>query len=35
MGLIEIDVGNGRCVRVDAHVNADALARVPSVLHRQ
>ena len=35
VGLIEIDIGRGRCVRVDAHVNADALARVLSVLYRR
>ena len=34
-GLIEIDLGRGRCVRVDAHVDADALARVLNVLDRR
>jgi len=34
-GLIEIDLGGGRCVRVDAHVDADALGRVLSVLGRR
>lgn len=31
-GLIEIDLGNRRCIRVDAHVDPDALARVLDVL---
>ena len=35
VGMIEIDIGHGRFVRVDAHVNADALARVLSVLDRR
>jgi transposase len=35
VGMIEIDIGDGRFVRVDAHVNADALARVLSVLDRR
>jgi transposase len=34
-GFIEIDLGHGRCVRVDTHVDADALARVLSVLDRR
>ena len=32
-GLIEIDLGGGRRVRVDAGVDADALARVLDVLN--
>jgi transposase len=35
MGLIEIDLGNRRCIRVDAQVDADALARVLDVLERR
>lgn len=35
VGMIEIDIGHGRCVRVDATVNADALARVLSVVDRR
>jgi len=31
-GLIEIDLGPGLCVRVDAEVDGDALARVLAVL---
>jgi transposase len=31
-GLIEIDLGSGKCVRVDANVDADALGRVLDVL---
>jgi transposase len=34
-GLIEIDLGNRRRVRVDAHVDPDALARVLDVLERR
>ena len=34
-GLIEIDLGSGRRVRVDAGVDADALARVLDVLSRR
>jgi transposase len=34
-GLIEIDLGNRRCIRVDAHVDPDALARVLDVLGRR
>ena len=34
-GLIEIDCGDGRCVRVDAQVDAEALARVLAVLDRR
>jgi transposase len=34
-GLIEIDLGNRRCIRVDAHVDAEALARVLDVLGRR
>jgi transposase len=35
LGLIDIDIGDGRCVRVDAHVDAEALARVLAVLDRR
>jgi transposase len=35
MGLIEIDLGNRGRVRVDAQVDADALARVLDVLERR
>jgi len=35
MGLIEIDLGNRRRIRVDAQVDADALARVLDVLERR
>ena len=35
IGLIEIDLGNRRCIRVDAHVDPDALARVLDVLERR
>jgi transposase len=31
-GVIEIDLGGGRCVRVDGDVDADALGRVLDVL---
>ena len=34
-GLIEIDLGNHRRIRVDAQVDADALARVLDVLERR
>ncbi|RWB36200.1 MAG: IS66 family insertion sequence hypothetical protein [Mesorhizobium sp.] len=34
-GLIEIDLGDGRCVRVDRTVDADALGRVLDVLDRR
>ncbi|WP_092303932.1 transposase [Bradyrhizobium sp. Ghvi] len=34
-GLIEIDLGNRRCIRVDAHVDPEALARVLDVLGRR
>jgi len=34
-GLIEIDLGNCRRIRVDAQVDADALARVLDVLERR
>ena len=34
-GLIEIDLGNGRRIRVDAQVDPDALARVLDVLERR
>lgn len=34
-GLIEIDLGNRRCIRVDAHVDPEALARVLEVLERR
>lgn len=34
-GLIEIDVGSGRRVRVDRNVDADALRRVLDVLDRR
>ena len=34
-GLIEIDLGGGRRVRVDANVDAQALARVLDVLSRR
>jgi transposase len=35
IGLIEIDLGNRRRIRVDAHVDSDALARVLDVLERR
>ena len=35
IGLIEIDLGNRRCIRVDAHVDPEALARVLEVLERR
>jgi transposase len=35
MGLIEIDLGDRRRIRVDAQVDADALARVLDVLERR
>jgi transposase len=34
-GLIEIDLGDGRCLRVDAEVDADALGRVLNVMRRR
>ena len=34
-GLIEIDLGNRRCIRVDAHVDPEALALVLDVLGRR
>ena len=34
-GLIEIDLGNGRRIRVDAQVDPEALARVLDVLERR
>jgi transposase len=34
-GLIEIDLGNRRRIRVDAHVDSEALARVLDVLERR
>ncbi|MBA2431689.1 MAG: transposase [Chthoniobacterales bacterium] len=34
-GLIEIDFGGGRCVRVGAGFDADALSRVLDVLNRR
>jgi transposase len=34
-GLIEIDLGNRRRVRVDAHVDPEALERVLDVLERR
>jgi transposase len=34
-GLIEIDLGGGRCVRVDARVDGKALALVLDVLSRR
>ena len=34
-GVIEIDLGSGRCVRVDAQVDEHALARVLRVLGRR
>jgi transposase len=33
-GVMEIDIGHGRCVRVDRHVDAAALGRVLTVLAR-
>ena len=35
IGLIEIDLGNRRRIRVDAHVDPEALARVLDVLERR
>jgi len=35
VGLIEIDLGNRRRIRVDAQVDPDALARVLDVLERR
>ena len=35
IGLIEIDLGNRRRIRVDAHVDPEALARVLDVLDRR
>jgi transposase len=34
-GLIEIDLGDGKRVRVDTDVDADALGRVLDVLERR
>ena len=34
-GIIEIDLGDGRCLRVDAEVDADALSRVLDVMRRR
>ncbi len=34
-GLMEIDLGGGKRIRVDAHVDADALGRVLDVLGRK
>jgi transposase len=34
-GLIEIDLGDGRCLRVDAEVDAAALGRVLDVMRRR
>lgn len=34
-GSIEIELGSGRCVKVDADVDADALSRVLDVLERR
>jgi transposase len=34
-GLIEIDLGDGRCIRVDRGVDAEALRRVLDVLDRR
>ncbi|OMI04900.1 hypothetical protein BSN85_25915 [Bradyrhizobium brasilense] len=35
IGLIEIDLGNRRGIRVDAHIDPEALARVLEVLERR
>ena len=35
IGLIEIELGNRRCIRVDAQVDPEALARVLDVLERR
>ena len=35
IGLIEIELGNRRRIRVDAHVDPEALARVLEVLERR
>jgi transposase len=35
LGLIEIDLGNRRRIRVDAQVDSEALARVLDVLERR
>ena len=35
VGLIEIDLGNRRRIRVDAHVDPEALARVLDLLERR
>ena len=35
IGLIEIDLGNRRRIRVEAHVDSEALARVLDVLERR
>lgn len=34
-GVMEIELGNGRCVRVDRHVDGAALGRVLSVLEHK
>ena len=34
-GCIEIDLANGRCIRMHGHVNAKVLARVIAVLERR
>jgi transposase len=34
-GIIEIDLGDGRCLRVDAKVDTDALSRVLDVMRRR
>ena len=34
-GLIEIDIGNRRHIRVDAQVDPEALARILDVLERR
>ena len=34
-GIIEIDLSDGRCLRVDAEVDADALGRVLNVMRRR
>ncbi len=34
-GIIEIDLGDGRCLRVDAEVDTDALSRVLDVMRRR
>lgn len=35
LGVMEIDLGPGRCVRVDRHVDAAALGRVLAVLGKE